>query len=732
MNNSSSDNAPRDHQKAVRSPLGRSNSIGIFRSSKRNSIISKSQSPLHHKPPTGNEEDTTSHLGIALNAPIHSNLSTDSVNQIPRNGSVISAGSKSHNGSPPGIFDSASLDSEVIPGNIHISSNKSIDHLIKRYGAVSLIRQLSTDLAQRDAEITILRRKNSIRENILIRLLNETGLSTNEVESMLRDRLNSTQSSDDQASLLETLMEDAMSEHLESYSYEHQHDIATRSLMNLSVASPVDSLNYDNNNEDLFKTVTSKELKRRPHSSSLPPDPRSVSASTTNHPSTNSEQLNHSITDNSSSQSLLNLVSNRFLNQIVPQNLQDALSGSTGYHNSRPYNNNLPIPVEMENLATTASTDIQSFGESSANEGKGYINAFGFIYDKNKDSAKKPTVSTRTGPSRPTSVSLDSMGFTSKLLSIANDHDNNQKQGLKQWEDFLKKLALMSSNPYTESTELLAVNGESIKAHKHLFKEFEKIVITQGIPMKYRPKIWYELSNVKYLSTPGEYYQLINSTLPNKESEKQIELDIYRTMPFNIYFKDNNSPGLMKLQNILIAFARKYPEIGYCQGMNFIVANLLIVYANNEEETFWVFVGLVIEKLPCEFFQLSNIRRDLEKLPMIFAKNLPKLWKHLQRLEVELELICFNWFISLFSESLPTEIVLKIWDLVMVNGYVELFKVTVALFKVFEAQLLGFGSCMEVYDFMKNLNKVNVNLKGFELIKLSSKVGIDDELDFNK
>ena len=59
------------------------------------------------------------------------------------------------------------------------------------------------------------------------------------------------------------------------------------------------------------------------------------------------------------------------------------------------------------------------------------------------------------------------------------------------------------------------------------------------------------------------------------EDEAILLRDIDRTMPHLELFKEGAS-GRKMLQNILIAYSKWDPEVGYVQGMNYIVAYLLI------------------------------------------------------------------------------------------------------------------------------------------------------------
>lgn len=61
----------------------------------------------------------------------------------------------------------------------------------------------------------------------------------------------------------------------------------------------------------------------------------------------------------------------------------------------------------------------------------------------------------------------------------------------------------------------------------------------------------------------------------NDKTAKIIELDLERTFPDNVYFVKNNPcyEGMRKVLNCLSVIL---PEMGYCQGLNFIVGTLIL------------------------------------------------------------------------------------------------------------------------------------------------------------
>lgn len=83
------------------------------------------------------------------------------------------------------LFDDSPRSSLDIPGSLHLASDDHIERLISRTGAVKLVRQYASDLAQRDAEISALRIRADQRERELKKLLREASVSTAEVEKRL-------------------------------------------------------------------------------------------------------------------------------------------------------------------------------------------------------------------------------------------------------------------------------------------------------------------------------------------------------------------------------------------------------------------------------------------------------------------------------------------------------------------------------------------------------------------
>lgn len=72
-----------------------------------------------------------------------------------------------------------------LPGSLHHAPDASIERLIARQGAVTLIRQLAEDLAARDAELVTFRRRAEERERTLKKMLFECEVAALDIERRL-------------------------------------------------------------------------------------------------------------------------------------------------------------------------------------------------------------------------------------------------------------------------------------------------------------------------------------------------------------------------------------------------------------------------------------------------------------------------------------------------------------------------------------------------------------------
>ncbi|KAI8877370.1 RabGAP/TBC [Backusella circina FSU 941] len=128
------------------------------------------------------------------------------------------------------------------------------------------------------------------------------------------------------------------------------------------------------------------------------------------------------------------------------------------------------------------------------------------------------------------------------------------------------------------------INHES--AFEFVWSEKFRKRVYKGIPDCWRREAWYFLvtDRLKDAVKDAGYRETYQELLQRETShERQIDLDIPRTLRDHIMFKQRYGSGQRALFNVLRAFANYDEEVGYCQGMTNIAATLLMYC---EEEVF--------------------------------------------------------------------------------------------------------------------------------------------------
>ncbi|KAI0223566.1 hypothetical protein L0F63_003720 [Massospora cicadina] len=224
-----------------------------------------------------------------------------------------------------------------------------------------------------------------------------------------------------------------------------------------------------------------------------------------------------------------------------------------------------------------------------------------------------------------------------------------------------------------------------------------------GIPHPFRAKVWYECSGAAQMFEVGYFQGLATEAQGPFPFKEQIELDLHRTMPNHRYFS-RDGPGAAKLRRVLLTYSVHNPNVGYCQSMNLIAATLLLTLTS-EEEAFWTLASVIERILPPGYFtsDLLVSQADQRVLGDYVADYLPRLAAHFNRLAVDVGAITFNWFLTLYSDGAPFHVVLRIWDVLLVEGAATLFRWALALLDFHEVGILARGTSSAVYSYLKGL-----------------------------
>lgn len=102
---------------------------------------------------------------------------------------------------------------------------------------------------------------------------------------------------------------------------------------------------------------------------------------------------------------------------------------------------------------------------------------------------------------------------------------------------------------------------------------------------------------------------------------RAIRQDINRTVSKS----QTSEEQLKSLSNVLIAFSRRNPFVGYCQGLNF-VAYFLITMQFTEEETFWLFSSIIETVIPMDYYtNMIGVVCDQQVFLAVLSKLYPAI-----------------------------------------------------------------------------------------------------------
>ncbi|KAJ6499274.1 rab-GTPase-TBC domain-containing protein [Mycena sanguinolenta] len=210
--------------------------------------------------------------------------------------------------------------------------------------------------------------------------------------------------------------------------------------------------------------------------------------------------------------------------------------------------------------------------------------------------------------------------------------------------------------------------------------------IAKGIPSTLRGMMWQLMAASKDPELESTYLKLLKESSPH---EKAITRDLGRTFPHHDFFTDGQGIGQENLFNVLKAYSIYDETVGYCQGLPFVVAILLLNMP--DEEAFSLLVRLMqVYDLRGHFLpEMPKLQLRLFQFDRLIEELLPVLHVHFLRENVKSSMFCSQWFLTMFSYRFPLDIVFRIYDNCLASGIEAMFGFSVMLLMKNEDLLLA-------------------------------------------
>ncbi|XP_027224440.1 TBC1 domain family member 1 isoform X1 [Penaeus vannamei] len=259
--------------------------------------------------------------------------------------------------------------------------------------------------------------------------------------------------------------------------------------------------------------------------------------------------------------------------------------------------------------------------------------------------------------------------------------------------------------------------------------------VKQGVPKAVRGNVWELLIHQHIARNPKALPQVPNYNTPFDSMIKDLTsqhhailIDLGRTFPTHPYFMQTLGPGQLALFNVLKAYSLLDSDVGYCQGLSF-VGGILLLHAEDEiaysllKHLMYVmgcrrqyrpdFIGLQVQ-----MYQLSRLLHD----------QLRKLYDHLENHEVTPQLFAAPWFLTMFASQFPLNFVVRVFDLLFLEGMEAIFRIALVLLRNHEEALLACDSFEQIMDYMKTtMPNVQLSQQGY-IISQACEMSLSREL----
>eukprot|EP01133_Synstelium_polycarpum_P016779 gene16779-19954_t len=391
----------------------------------------------------------------------------------------------------------------------------------------------------------------------------------------------------------------------------------------------------------------------------------------------------------------------------MPKNVKALLRAGAVAH-IKDYQNKTPLHFSLEISNPTISSMLVSAGGDVTLRYR-----FGLQGERGAD-MHKPIVATDSNndPMDEEATHPDMFGFLPDLSSTPAQ--------IKRWADnkeyyinLHRQKAVVDKVRERKWVKVLANWGKANK--KQTNKSVSKIqsLSWKSVPESIRGHLWHlilapELHQARSKVTFEQYL--------NNDSDfvKQIDLDIDRTYRNHIFFRERFSAGQQSLFNVLKAYSVYDQEVGYCQGMSGI-ASILLMYMS-EEEAFWSLVSL----MESEKYQLRGL--FLPSFPLLYRhygihetllhEELPKIQSHFGVEGITTSMYATKWFMTVFSGNVPFPLLIRFWDLVLINGYYVIHTLVIHILRINQESLCK-ESFEKILQFFSNLDSNGVDTYSF-------------------
>lgn len=282
-------------------------------------------------------------------------------------------------------------------------------------------------------------------------------------------------------------------------------------------------------------------------------------------------------------------------------------------------------------------------------------------------------------------------------IKIEEKEKNIKKQQQVEKEEFIRSSTKIWEKDIIPDWE----NKKNDKKTLQLWKN--------AVPPKVRGDVWkLAIGNVLCI-TPDLFKILSDKKVIKKEENNSgeedvnregtidlITIDLARTFP-QLKFFQVGGPLYQPMKQVLECYVKYRPDVGYVQGMSYLVAMLLLYM-----DTYSAFVALANMINANHFYSFFRMNTQqifvhVEIIKLLLKEFMPDLHANFERQGVKHQIFVLDWFITLFSKSFSVDIAARLWDRYFLEGEIFLYRGTLGVLQYFSPKLktAPFEDCMQ-------------------------------------
>ena len=270
-----------------------------------------------------------------------------------------------------------------------------------------------------------------------------------------------------------------------------------------------------------------------------------------------------------------------------------------------------------------------------------------------------------------------------------------------------------------------------------------KILLIQELPNDLHKNLWLLCSGARALQKEKKdiYPKLLKYYTKLENKNHYLYKYLTKKLSHDLHRSDIKEEEVNKLKNILNAFIIRNLSINYCQGLNLIVAYLLKNTDYKEEESFFLFIKLMEDILPFDYYYFAmGIEAEISLIRILIEKYDNELYNHLD----ELNSFCFlesklsMWIISLMQFNTDIRITNFFFDLIFFfcankNNFISyLYKMIFSIISILRSDLLNCQLAQEVNKVIENFSKNPISEENFQKIIYYNLISKDSNKFSNK